>query len=393
MRIATVALWPALLGGAVALAQPQPPPTVPGAAPAPEGVVGHAAIAAGNVASARERALDDAFRQLVEQAFADLVAEAGGGAVSPPLASLRAAWIARPKRLVRGYRVVEQGEVDGTFRVRVAAELDAAFMRREFDRARGSANRGVTPGAVPVVGSGPPEAPAALASALTAEGMRAQHQLGATDDAGLRAFAARSGRGVVVAVSARSASEGLVRGTSEQSVECQMTVRLLGPDGGSKGSDRSASSRAFGAAEADARAACFARAARDLLPALLPDLGMVAGAGDLRAVVLDLDIAEPAVISPVLRALRKIAGPAAAEVRRVIVGRVEIHVRSRLSPAALMNALTRELASLATVTRTGQPVGDRLEAQVRLAAVAAPPASSPGPGDPTAPGPPSPNQP
>ena len=54
---------------------------------------------------------------------------------------------------------------------------------------------------------------------------------------------------------------------------------------------------------------------------MLPDLGLAAaGSGDLRVVVLDLDINEPAVISPVLRALRKIAGPAAAEVRRVVVG-------------------------------------------------------------------------
>jgi hypothetical protein len=391
MRIATAALLPALLCGSVARAQPAP---APAGAPPAEGVVGQAAVAAGNVASARERALDDAFRQLVERSFAELAGEAGAGAVSPALASLRAAWIARPKRLVRGYRVLEQGEVEGSYRVRVTAELDAAYMRREFDRARGSANRGVTPGAVPVVGSGPPEAPAALASALGAEGVRAQHQLGATDDAGLRAFAARSGRGVVVAVNARSAAEGLVRGTGEQSVECQMTVRLLGPDGGSKGSDRSAGSRAFGAAESDARAACFARAARDLLPALLPDLGLVAGAGDLRAVMLDLDIAEPAVISPVLRALRKIAGPAAAEVRRVIVGRVEIQVRSRLAPAALMAALSREMSSLATVTPTGQPMGDRLSAQVRLVALAAPPASAAGPGDPTVAVPPAaPNQP
>jgi hypothetical protein len=342
--------------------------------PLAEGVVGQAAIAAGNVASARERALDDAFRQLVEQVFGELVSEGGGGALAPNVASLRATWIARPKRLVRSYRVLEQGEVDGTYRVRVSAELDAAHMRREFDRARGSANRGVTPGAVPVVGIGPPEAPAALAGALTAQGLRAQHQLGPTDDAGLRAFAARSGRGVVVAVTGRSAAEGLVRGTSEQSVECQMTVRLLGPDGASKAADRSASNRAFGAAESDVRAACFARAARDLLPALLPDVGLAAGgAGDLPVVVLDLDVMEPAVISPVLRALRKIAGPSAAEVRRVIVGRVEIRVRSRLAPAALLSALTRELATLATVTRTGQATADRLEAQVRLLAVATPP--------------------
>jgi hypothetical protein len=368
------ALWAlaAALAARAASAQPAEPPPTTMPAPA-EGVVGQAAIAAGNVASARERALDDAFRQLVEQAFAELVSETGVP-VSAAAASLRAGWLARPKRLVRGYRVLEQGEVDGTFRVRVTAELDAAFMRREFERARGSANRGVTPGAVPVVAAGPPEAAAALATALAAEGVRAQHQPGvATDEAGLRAVAARSGRGVVVLVTARVASEGLVRGTSEHAVECHLGVRLVGADGSDKGSERAAGSRAFGAGEQAAQASCFARACRDLLTALLPDLGTAAsGGGDLRVLVLDLDINEPAVISPVLRALRKVAGPAAAEVRRVVVGRVEIHVRSRLQPPALVSALTRELASLASVTRTGQGTGDRVEAQIRLMAVAAP---------------------
>jgi hypothetical protein len=359
--------------------------TVPAAVPE-EGVVGQAAIAAGNLASARERAMDDAFRQLCERAFTDLLGETGTGSPSPALASLRATWIARPRRLVRNYRVLEQGEVEGNFRVRVSAELDAAHMRREFDRVRGSGNRGVTPGVVPVVGAGSPEAPAALAPLLQAEGVHAQHQPGgATDEPALRALAARSGRGVVVVVSGRAASEGPVRGTSEQSVECQLGVRLVGADGSVRSPERSWTSRAFASSDDQARASCFGRASRDLIPALLPDLGLVAGgSGDLRAVLLDLDINEPAVISPVLRALRKIAGPTATEVRRVIVGRVEVHVRSRLAPPALLAALGRELASIATVSSTGQGVGDRLPAQVRLLAVTAPTPVPPVP-DPGAP--------
>jgi hypothetical protein len=56
----------------------------------------------------------------------------------------------------------------------------------------------------------------------------------------------------------------------------------------------------------------------------------------------------------------------------VVVGRMEIHVRSRLAPPALVTALTRELASLAIVTVKGQAAGDRLAAQVRLLAAAPP---------------------
>ena len=169
-----------------------PPPAAP--APAAEGAVGQAPIAAGDVATARDRALNEAFRQLVEAAFTGLVAE-NGGATSPALSSLRAGWLQRPKRLVRSYRVLEQSEDGGLLRVRVTAELDEAFMRREFDRSRGVANRGVAPGVLPVLAVGAPEAGTVLVSALGDQGIRAQLQAGAAnDEAALRALAARAGR-------------------------------------------------------------------------------------------------------------------------------------------------------------------------------------------------------
>src|SRR5688500_1163782 len=94
-------LW-ALAGRASAQAPvaPAPPP------PLAEGVTGQAPIAAGNVAAARERALNEAYRQLVEAAFAGLLAENALATPSAPLAALRASWLARPKRLVRNYRVL-----------------------------------------------------------------------------------------------------------------------------------------------------------------------------------------------------------------------------------------------------------------------------------------------
>jgi hypothetical protein len=349
---------------------PAPPPgAVPGSPPA-EGVVGEAPIAAGNLAAARERALNEAFRQLVEAAFAGLLQESGqAGAATPALASLRASWIARPKRLVRSYRVLEQAEQAGVYRVRIAAELDDTYMRREFDRARGGgANRGVAPGMLPVVASGAPEAAVAVVAALNGQGLRAQLQVGGgTDEAALRAVAARAGRGLVVLVTGRAAGEGPVRGTGQQSVDCQLGVRLIPVEGAAAG-EKAAGGRGFHTSEEEARTACFARATADLVPALLPDLGGggAAGPGADRVITLDLDINEPAVISPVLRALRKLAGPSSTEVRRVVVGRVEARVSSRLPPAALLAALGRELQALATVTRTGPERPDRLQAQVRL---------------------------
>jgi hypothetical protein len=373
------------IGAGSARAQ-APAPPLPGA-PAVEGAVGQAPIAAGDVATARERALNEAFRQLVEAAFAGLVAE-NGGATSPALASLRAGWLQRPKRLVRSYRVLEQSEDGGMLRIRVTAELDESFMRREFDRSRGVANRGVAPGVLPVLAVGAPEAGTVLVGALGDQGIRAQVQAGgSSDEAALRALAARAGRSVAL-VTGRAASEGPVRGTGQRAVECSLGVRLVSADAG-PGAERTASARGFQIQEADARTACFARAARDLLPALLPEVGggRSGTAADLRVVTLDLDINEPAVISPVLRALRKIGGATSTEVRRVVVGRVEVRVSSRLTAAALMAGLARELASLATVTRSGSEQGPRVAAQIRLLPATLPPAAA-APVPPASPAPP-----
>ena len=342
-----------------------------------EGVIGQAPVAAGDLATARDRALNEAFRQLVEGAFASLVAESGAPPPTPALTSLRAGWLQRPKRLVRSYRVLEQSEQGGLLRVRVTAELDESFMRREFDRARGAANRGVVPGALPVVSAGAIEAATALVTALNAEGVRAQLQPGAPgDEPALRALAGRLGRGLVALVTGRAASEGPVRGAGQQAVECHLGVRLV-PGDGAASSERAAGARGFQTSDTDARNACFARAIRELLPVLRGDLGGGGTAGgDLRVVTLDLDINEPAVISPVLRALRKIGGPTSTEVRRVVVGKVELRVTSRLGAPPLLAALTRELATVATVSRTGQEQPDRLAAQIRLLPATAPAAAT-----------------
>ena len=370
------------------MARAQDPSGAPPGAPAvaAPGVVGEAPIAAGNVAAARERALNEAFRQLVEGGFAALLAENGQAAPTAAQTTLRASWLARPKRLVRNYRVLSETEQNGLLQVRLTAELDEAFMRREFDRARGASNRGLPPGVTPLVSTGAPEAATALRAALTGEGVRVDlHPGAAPDENGLRALAARSGRAMVLAVSGRAAAEGPVRGAGRQAVDCHLGVRVV--SGGGDSPERAAGSRGFAASESDARAACFAQVIRQLLPALLPDLGAAAAApGDLRVVILDLDVSEPAVLSPLLRALRKVAGPTAAELRRVVVGRVEIRVASRLNSAALLAALGRELASQATLTRMGGDRGDRVAAQIRMLPPSLSPAAA-APGAPTTPAP------
>ena len=242
---------------------------------------------------------------------------------------------------------------------------------------------GSRPGSSRWWAAGPPEAAAALASALAGEGVRAQHQPGApTDEAGLRALAARSGRGVAVLVTGRAASEGLVRGTSEQAVECHLGVRLVGADGSTKGSR--ARRRQPGLRRRRARGPGellrpgLARAAARVLP----DLGVGAG-GQRRPAGGDARPRHQRAGGDLAGA----AGPAQdrrARRGRGAPGRGRAGRDPRAQPAGAVGArsarLTRELASVATVTRTGQGAGDRLEAQVRLMAVTAPAGPRRGPG-------------
>src|SRR5206468_9238298 len=106
----------------------------------PRAIPAEAPIVAGNAASAKQRAMDDAFRQAVERTFAVLVAEAGFSPSEPPppgLMQLKGTFFSRAKRYIRGYRVLEESEEGGRVRLLIDAEVDEGLLRREIDRARG----------------------------------------------------------------------------------------------------------------------------------------------------------------------------------------------------------------------------------------------------------------
>ena len=217
-------------------------------------------------------------------------------------------------------------------------------MRRELDRARGAANRGRRARAcVPVVAAGAPRRRAAA-------GQRARPPRACAPSCSAGALHRRARRcarwprgragASAVLVTGRAASEGLVRGTGQQAVECQL-ARAPGPRPTADAGARARRQRPGLRSRRGARRAPAASPAppATLLPALLPELGRSrGGGGDLRVVMLDLDLNEPAVISPgAARPAQDRPAPAAAEVRRV-VGRAGRGARSarRLAPPALM---------------------------------------------------------
>jgi hypothetical protein len=366
-----VPLSATLSAAALAQAPVAPPPVaspVAATAPAPPPIIGEAPIVAGNSATAKARALDDAFRQTVERSFTALAAEGGGAAMPPALAQLRASLFGRARRYVRSYRIVDQREEGGRFKVQVEAEVDEGLLRRDIDRARGP---GATPpparvatGPALLVAGSPPEAVSVLARALGAAGFRADTPpLPPGDEARARDVAARTGAAGAALVSASVNGEGPVRGTGKTSASCRLAVRVLS-SAGTAPADRGTETRAFADGEEAARSDCLARAAAELAPQIGASVsGGGSAAPGMHLVTLDIDLVEPAALPLLLQAVRKTGST--AEIRRVTVGHVELRVTTGLAVQALASAMTRELGSAATVT-PGAVLADRMALQVRL---------------------------
>jgi hypothetical protein len=362
-----------------ALAQPAP---APDSAPRPgydlrQPIPAEAPIVGGNAASARQRALDDAFRQAVERVFAVLIAEAGISSAQPPppaLMQLKSTFFSRPKRYIRGYSILEEHQDAGRMRLMVDADVNEGQLRREIDKARGAAPVALPASAPSVlVAGGSPEAVLAMARALNGAGVKADAPaLGTLDDAGVRDIAARNHLAAGLVVNATVTEDGPVRGTGKWAAGCRMAARVL-PVGGAPPVDRGAEARAFSDGKDAARAECLARSAGDVARQMAAGFSGAVPPRDARAVSLDLDLVEPAVLPMVLQALKKMGNVSSAEVRRVTVGHVEIRAVTRLTGPALVSAIARELGAAAEVT-PGQAAADRAVLQVRLPPAAPPPA-------------------
>lgn len=361
-------------GPLAAPAEPVPgSPAAPTAEAASEGVItAEAPIVAGNAFTAKERALNDAFRQAVERAFAGLLAEAGIAetAVPPGLVRLRASFTGNPRRFIRTHRVLEQGEVAGHFRVQIDAEVNEGLLRREIDRARGTTSPTpgkVAPGSLLLAGPAPAEAVLAVAKVLAGAGFRADPStVGEVDEGRARELASRSGASAAVLVAGTVTAEGPVRGTDRIAARCQLQARVVPAGGGSPVSPRTVEDRAFASTEDAARAGCWTRAAAQAGREIAGVMGGLSPAAPgARFVRLELDLVEPAALGQVLQGLRKIGSVSSTEVRQISVGRAELRVVTRLAGDALGAALGRELARTLTIS-VAEASPDRVAVRARL---------------------------
>ncbi len=376
-----------LLFGAAAFAQaPSPAPAPPGPPPPPGDAVptapgahivtGQAPVVGGNAAGARERALDDAIKQAVNQSLAALVDPQTRAAQAKTLKAIEA----KARSFVPRYRTLEEGEANGVYTIRLEAEVDEILLRRKLERGTPA----VPPPATPVKIGAPGmlvaaadkgEASAAfvpgLVSALSSAGVRARAGDPGETSAGAAAqAAARASLEQAALVTSEVVPEGMVRGTGRVAISCRANVRLVAAPAGSTVAERAATARVFVDAEkaADGASQCRTQLGADLagrLAGAAPSGSAATPAGDLRAVTVDADVIEPAAIPELVKSLRGIGAVSAAELTRVSAGRVEIRVRTRAAPAAVAAGLSRTASTMITLADV-QTSGDTIRARVRL---------------------------
>ncbi|HVR02377.1 MAG TPA: hypothetical protein VMT47_09615 [Polyangia bacterium] len=352
------------LVAAAALAQE--PPVAPAAQPGVRIVAGQSAIIGGNGAGARDRALEEAFRQAIDQSLAELLDAATRAGQARAIRALEA----RARTYVRRYRALEEGEANGAYSVRLEVEVDEPALQRAVESWGQSAQRSPPPSAIVsgilLVSNGAPEATSLLLSALVAAGARAQLAEPAVKEvADAQRAAARANLPQVAIVSGQAASEGPVRGTGKVSVSCRIAARLISAPSGLAVGEPDAAPRAFAADEGVARTECLTRAAGDVAARLAPTGGAtIAPGGDLRTVTVEADVVEPAAVAALLKDVRSVGSVSSAELRRIESGHAEIRARTRALAMALAPALSRDAALvLSNVEVSGDVI--RLRARLR----------------------------
>jgi len=367
---------------------PQAPPT-PGPSPlapmAPGArlATGQAPVVGGNAAGARERALDEAMRQAVDLALADLADAPTRAAQAKAIKAIEA----KARSLVPRYRTQEEGEANGVYTVRIEAEVDEVALRRKIDRWT-SPTSGAAPPApgtptVLLIAGDRSEGTAALLpgllTALSASKVRARLGEAGDGTSGSAAQTAlRASLGNAALVSATLTDEGAVRGTDRVATSCRATARLIAAPSGATLGERAATARVFTERTDSGHTGCLGRLARELGDQLAAALSTAGGAGpgDLRVLTVDADVIEPEAVSALLKSVRSVGAVSAADLQRVGGGRVEIRVRTRAAAAPLAAALARDADALITLSDV-QTSSDAIHLRARLRAPITTPGSSP----------------
>jgi len=356
-----------------------PPPAVSAAPPAPLPAGTHLGaaevpIVGGNLASARERALAEAMKQAVGDALGVVAPDAR---TSDPKLVVQV--LARARTFVQRYRTREDGEVgQGRYGVKIEAEVDEASLGRAFEKAPAAAPLAAGAPSYLLVANGPPEAADAVYRALAAGGTRVERAREVLSNGPAAEFATHAGLGAIIFANASANREGQVRGVGLEAVSCTVAVRLAAAGTAAALAEDTRTERSFAEHEEGARKDCLARAAGVAVRHVIPQTGTGRSPSDLRTVVADVDVVEPGAVLALLKQLRGSGSVSAVDLRRLLPGRAELAIRSRLTAPALAAAIGRD--SSGPVVISGVEVSGELIRMVARAREVPAPAAPPPPG-------------
>jgi hypothetical protein len=356
-----------VLALAVVFAQVAPlaPPATTPAPAAFEGIAAEVTVVAGNVTSARKRALDEALFQSVDLSFTALAVEMGLdlNALPVELNAFRASLRADARAFVRSYRVLSEAESAGRFRIVIDAVIHSGLLRQKIVSVR--------PPVATVAGasglwllSDSTLAMTPVAAALARAGVIVGGtHLGEQNASTLRKSEARARDATIVSVSSRVLGQDRVRGADQIAVTCDVTL-VANRDERNVAREQSGD-RGFAADPEGARAACLERASASVVVRLLPVLTASNPVDVGRVVLLDVVTDQPSALERVVLRLARMGTIARSEPRRIVVGSAEIRLVTTLSPSELMAALQNELSTIVQIEKL-EVTGDRLRLQVVL---------------------------
>jgi hypothetical protein len=308
--------------------------------------LGQAPIVAGDRVRARERALDEALRQAVEQA--------AGTVLSPDelvgrASDLKLRVYPKAKQYVSTYRILDEGEATpGTFQVHLSAQVATGKLARDLATTSGMTGLPRLPtrlravvcaqsGDVASAGA----ADKAIKDVLAARNVEAIAPPNCSDNDAAQAARQSGAQGAVTAL-VDAKPEGLIRGTDKQGAHARTRVHVLEPDG-RVSADADTEKDAYGDAEARALADAAREAVADALLRLQPALGQKwSQAAPTSGVQVRLSgIQHYADYQLVVRALQALPGVAAVEPRRFAKGQADLLVKTASGAGQLAAGLNR----------------------------------------------------
>ncbi|HZS41869.1 MAG TPA: flagellar assembly protein T N-terminal domain-containing protein [Polyangia bacterium] len=309
--------------------------------------LGQAPIVSGDRVRARERALDEAMRQAVEQAAATLLEP---DALVARTSELRLRIYPKARGYVTNYRVLDEGETVGSaapsFQMHISAQVATARLARDL------ASNGTTTSLPPstargraVVCATPPGSAAAeqvVRELLAARNVEiAAAPPACSEESAAQAARAAGAQGAVVAT-VEVTPAGAIRGSDRVAAHAKAHLRLVEPDGrvsGDAEGERDAYDATVEKAGQSAARDAAGDAARGLQSAIVARWPTGSVQGGVRVRVTGFR--RYADYLAVTRALAALPGVAAVEPRRFARGEAELVVRTASPAAQLADGLKR----------------------------------------------------